>query len=219
MKYLVLALALLAALASVATAATVSYGPVAVPLSTTNWGNSVYMQQFNPAFGTLNSITFYLDGHVEGAAKFESLDASPTTVTMDLSAILRLKRPDYTDLVVTIPVVSTVDAVTAFDGGIDFGGTSGATHANLAADKQEFAVTSAAADKALFTGTGTILLPVVASGVSSGSGAGNLIQQFQTLASASAWVTYDYTAVPEPSSLLALMSGAGLIGFAIRRRK
>lgn len=219
MRNVVVVLALVALLATVAGATTVQYGPYAVPLSTTNWSSSVWLQMFDPALGTLNSITFGLDGHAEGTAKFESLDAGPATVTMDLSAVLKLQRPDNTDLVVTIPVAHTVDNATAFDGTIDFGGTSGKTYTGLSADKSETATTSTAADKALFTGTGLIQLPSVATGASTGSGAGNLILQFNTLASSSAWVRYDYTAVPEPSSLLALMSGLGLMGLAIRRRR
>ncbi len=219
MRNVVLVLALVGLLATVAGATTVSYGPYAKPLSSTNWSSSVFLQMFNPALGTLNSITFYLDGHAEGTAKFESLDAGPTTVTMDLSAVLKLQRPDLSDLVVTIPVAHTTDDATTFDGNIDFGGTSGRTYTGLSADKSEFATTSSAADKALFTGTGLIELPSVATGASTGSGAGNLILQFSTLASSSARVTYDYTAVPEPSSLLALVSGLGLMGFAIRRRR
>jgi hypothetical protein len=139
---------------------------------------------------------------------------------MDLAAILRLQRPDLSNLVVTIPVVSTVDNASAWDGVSDYAGTSGKTYANISASDSDFATTSSAGDKALFTGVGFISLPVEANGASTGSGAGNLLLQFQTLASASARVTYDYTAVPEPSSLLALMSGlGGLMGFAIRRRR
>jgi len=219
MKYALIALALVALVATGATAATVSYGPYAIGLSTTNWANSIGLQMFDPSLGTLNSISFTLNGHVEGNAKFESMDASPATVGMDLSAMLTLQRPDLSTLVVTIPLASTTDNVTAFDGTIDFGGTSGKTYNNLNANDSDSATTSTAADKALFTGLGFINLPVKAQGASTGYGAGNLLLQFQTLASASASVTYDYTPIPEPSSLLALMSGLGLVGFAVRRRR
>lgn len=219
MKSAFLLTALVALLAVSAGASTVSYGPYAQPLSTTNWSTSITLPQFDPALGTLNSISFVLFGHVEGTAKFESMDAAPAVITMDLSAMLKLKRPDLTDLVVTIPVASTSDNASAFDGTIDFGGTSGNTYGGLSANDTESATTSTAADKALFTGLGSIVLPVTASGASTGSGAGNLLLQFQTSASAWATVTYDYTAVPEPSSLLALMSGLGVIGLAIRRKR
>ena len=219
MKHFILALALIALLASVSSAATVTYGPSNVSLQSTSWTAYVFLQKFDPSLGTLNSIKFEIGGHVEGTARFESLDASATTVTMDLQAELKLQRPDLTTLVVTIPVASTVTNATAFDGVIDFGGTSGKTWANLTADKSETATTTSAADKALFTGAGLIQLPVSATGQSAGSGAGNLVLQFQTLAAGSAWVTYDYTPVPEPSSLLGLAGLLSPIGFVIRRRK
>lgn len=200
-------------------AASVSYGPYSVPLTNTDWTTSILLQQFDPSLGTLNSISFTLDGHAEGTAKFESEDLSPTTVTMDLSAILELQRPDLTNLVVTIPVVSTSDDVTAYDNVFDYGGTSGRTYTNLSANKSESATTSSASDKTLFTGTGFITLPVVGNGASTGSGGGNLTTQFTTQASASASVTYDYTAVPEPGSLLALASGLLPLGLLIRRKR
>lgn len=220
MKYALLTLALVALLAASASAATVTYGPSDTGLLTTNWATTVSLQKFDPALGTLNSIKFILDGHVEGTAKFESQDAEPSVVTMDLAAILKLQRPDLSTLVVTIPVVSTLDNPSAWDGVDDFAGTSGKTYNGLTGDDSNSVTTTSAADKALFTGLGSIILPTMGSGASTGSGAGNLLLQFETKASAAAWVTYDYTPVPEPSSLIALMSGiGGLMGFAIRRRR
>ena len=99
----------------------------------------------------------------------------------------------------TIPVAQTVDNVTAFDNVIDFGGTSGKTYSGLSGDKTEGRCTSAAADIALFTGTGNIVLPCVAAGSSNGSGAGNLILQFNTSASAGAQVTYYYSTCEVPA--------------------
>lgn len=194
----------------------------AIVLTKTNWNSSITIPKFDATLGTLTSIQFSLAGHVEGSAKFESLDAAPATVTMDLSAMLKLQRPDLSTLVVTIPVVSTLDNVTAFDGVIDFGGTSGRTYPDLSADKTESAASSAPGDLVLFTATflgENITLPVVATGASSGSGAGNLVLQFGTFASADASVTYFYDPIPEPSSLLALLAGVGGLAGAISFRR
>jgi hypothetical protein len=187
----------------------------------TNWSNTISIPKFDTTLGTLDSITFVLAGHVEGAARLESLETIPANVTVDLSAILKLMRPDTSQIVVTIPVVSVTELIAGFDGLIDFGGPSGRTHENLSANHSETAVSPPpASDIALFSGTGDIVLPVSAEGFSSGSGAGNLLLQFNTLASAEATVTYDYTGVPEPSGLLALMTGmSSLAGLALRYRK
>jgi hypothetical protein len=111
---------------------------------------------------------------------------------MNLQATITLQRPDLSTLVTVIPLAQTSDFVTAFDGSIDFGGTSGKTYSGLSGDATESNCVTDPADLALFTGTGTIVLPAKAIGTSTGSGAGNLILQFNTSASAQANVTYWY---------------------------
>jgi len=185
----------------------------AIPIQPTNWGLSVTIPQFNPGPGqVLQSISFELFGEVTGSAAFESLDAAPATVTMNLSAMIQLQRPDNSVLLTVLPLVATTDNVGPFDGVIDFGGTSGATYNNLYANAIDNATSTNPADLALFTGPGTITLPVVATGNSSGSGAGNLLLLFQTSAGASVRVCYEY--IPEPATL-AMLAFAGLL---VRRR-
>jgi len=186
-----------------------------VPLAITDWSGSISVPKFDSSLGTLNSVTCKLSGQVEGSAKFESLDSDPATVTMNLSAIMRLNRPDSTTLVITIPIADTSDNVDEFDGTVDYAGGSGRTFSGLSASLTESATYSSAADLALFTGVGSITLPVMADGASTGSGAGNLVLQFATSASAGVEVIYNYT-VPEPGTL-ALLS-LGTLGMIRRRR-
>ena len=163
-----------------------------VNLASTNWNDTVSFPQFDPNLGTLLSVTFELGGHVEGSAKFESLDNAPATVTMNLAAEIDLQRPDLSSLVTVLPLAATNDNVLAFDGVIDFLGDSGRTYEDLSGDDMESSVTTDSNDLTLFTGNGTIDLPVSAMGASNGSGAGNLILQFATSASASVTVIYEY---------------------------
>lgn len=193
---LVGSIALLGA-AGTAMADSVQYSDT-VALTLTNWDDTVSIQQFDPGLGNLISVAFELNGHVEGSAKFESLDSAPATVNMNLAAEIDLQRPDLSSLVTVLPLTATSDAVGAFDGTIDFGGTSGRTYDSLSGDDTESSITTNAGDLALFTGLGTIDLPVSAMGASTGSGAGNLILQFSTSASASVTVTYEYE-VPVPT--------------------
>lgn len=214
----VITLAVFASLAlfpvSQATADTIMFSD-SVALQPTNFNSSVSVPKFNPALGTLTKVIFELSGHVEGQAKFESLDASPTTISMQLAAQVKLQRPDLSSLVVALPLAMTMDNASAFDGLMDFGGTSGKTYPALAGNDNEMSMTTAPLDLALFTGMGNIMLPVMATGASTGSGAGNLLLQFSTSASANVMVTYDYT-VPEPAT-------AGLLGLgalaSVRRRR
>lgn len=165
-----------------------------VPSATTNWSTTVSVPKFDPATGILTSMTFTLDGKATGAAKFESLDAGPATITMNFQSTLTLTRPDATVLVVAIPVQQFVDNVSAFDGVIDFGGTSGKTYPNVVATQSaNFNSPPPASDLVLFTGLGNIVLPISAVGSSNGSGAGNLLLQFNQMAEATVTVCYNYT--------------------------
>lgn len=164
-----------------------------IPLQSTNWSNSVSIPKFDPNLGTLQSIQFSLTGRIQGSARAESLDAAPTVVTTSFSANITLTRPDLTPLVVTLPIANFMDSFTAFDGTVDFLGTSGATHAGIMAmDTQMQTSPPPASDLALFTGVGNIVLPVTAQGSSIATGAGNLITQFLTDAAADVQVCYTY---------------------------
>jgi hypothetical protein len=210
MRLFVTSVVMFSLLAAGAQANTITYSG-SVGLARTSWTNSITVPQFNPALGSLDSIQFILDGHVEGSAAFENKDASPATVTMDLQALLKLYRPDNSVLVLTLPVATTSDNASAWDGLDDFGGTSGKTYSGLAANSSDSAITSSAADILLFTGIGNITLPLTAAGASTGSGAGNLLLQFSTDASANATVIYNYT-VPEPATMgLMSLAGAALL--------
>jgi len=208
-----------ACLGASASADTISYS-ASLPLAETDWASSVSITKFDPALGTLNSIEIEFQAHMEGTIKFEHRGGTPATVTTSLSAELLLQRPDLTNLVVDGGLtVTTVDSVSGFDGTVDFGGTSGKTHGPLSANLSNTTLTSSAADLALFTGTGDIVLPVLASAASAATGSGNMVIDFTDLASAGVKVTYDYAPVPEPSTLVGLL-GMGLVGLALvwRRR-
>ena len=185
-----------AGVASAAPVNTISYHD-SIPLGSTNWSETLTVSLFEPgtdgipAAAFLTGIEFELMGHVEGSAKFENEDAAPATIEMSLQATIELSRPAALGgglIVQTIPFANTSDAVTAFDGVSDWGGTSGKTYAALSGDKTEI-VTSPppASDLTDFTGVGDIDLPIEATGTSNGNGAGNLSLQFSTSASADVW--------------------------------
>jgi hypothetical protein len=192
-------------------------------MTTTNWNTSLSITKFDPSLGTLTGINFYLQADVRGDVRFESLDAEPATVVTYLQAMVTLQRPDLSTIVVTTPVANNIDDVSAFDGVIDFGGTSGKTYLNLnASDNTSVNSPPPAGDLALFTGLGQILLPIFAQGTSQANGAGNIISQFNTEASAVGRVTYTYEdtpPVPEPSSLALLLMGSGVVALGTRMRK
>ena len=169
-----------------------------IALMPTNWtGQTLTVSKFDPDLGILTGIEFTLDGTAEGSAGIESLDATATTVMTSFQATLTLQRPDLTEIVVTIPAAMFSDNLTAYDGIIDFRGTSGITHAGIQTMASEMASSPPpASDLVLFTGPagnpGTITLPVEGVGSSSATGSVNLITQFMTSASCDLTVCYLY---------------------------
>ena len=219
-------LTIISTLALSVNAATVSFMDT-INLQMTNWTETLTVDKFDSSLGTLTSISFTLEGTVEGAANYESLDAGPANVTLDLSAIIEVNRPGGGTLIVDVqPLANVTDSADPFDGAIDFGGTSGNSFPGLTDTDTDAAVSSAAADLALFTGNAgdTITLDATASGMSTGSGAGNLVTQFMTSASANLTVEYTFdeappvNPVPEPGTMF--LMGAGILGLiGIRKRR
>jgi len=167
-----------------------------IPVQTTNWNSSVTIQKFDSALGILQGVEFQLTGTITGSAAIESLDAAPSTVVTTYQAAITLTRPDFSVLVVATPFQNFTDPLTAFDGVVDFGGTSGITHSGINVNAQETVTSTLAVDLTLFAGPagnpGTIILPVDAAGSSTASGSGNLITQFLTDGGADVRVCYTY---------------------------
>lgn len=207
-----------AALAGAAVAnETISYDAT-FNMARTNWDANLVIPKFDPALGTLVRVSWTLNGDVTGSASFESLDAADATITTSLAATITMYRPDNSVLDVVIPVVNNTDSATAFDGTVDFGGTSGKAYENLSGSDTASDNTTDNADLALFSATflgETITLPVGAVGSSSGSGAGNLLLLFNTFAGADVKVVYEYELIPAPGALALL----GLGGLAAGRRR
>jgi hypothetical protein len=185
-------------LASEASAGQLSYSD-SVTLRPTDWQESLTWPKFDPALGNLLSVTFTVAAHIEGSAAFESEDALPATVLMTFSNVVRVFRPDLTELLSAAPVLVTSDNVTASDGVRDFGGTSGKTYAPIVQDEvATLTIQPGSADFDLFLGPGNITLSSEAFGESTGTGAGNLLLAFTSSASTVVTVTYDFEVGPEP---------------------
>lgn len=219
-KYLVPGLAATLLPVGIAQAATLTYTDSVGP-SRTNFTTDVSIPQFDSSLGDLTNIFIELTGSVSGSIQLESTDAAPATVTANLVSEIKLQRPDMSDLVVVLPEASETDTFTAFDGTVDFGGTSGLTRNNLSETATNSISFTDPSEFGLFLGTGNLVLPVAAIGQSNASGAGNLATVFQTFAGANITVSYEYTerptAVPEPNAPMGALALVGL-GMMAKRK-
>jgi hypothetical protein len=188
-------------------------------LATTNWNQSFQIAGFDTQNGNreLVEVNIRLAGEVQGDAKAESLDAAPAEIFLALQATLTLElMATNTQLAEVIPVVNTSFNADAFDGSIDFGGTSGVSLLGLQGFGNVNESSTDAGVLAQFSDVAFVDLIANADGSSFGSGAGNLITQFATAAALEYEVEYKYRLVPTPgaASLLAV----GGLAFIRRRR-
>lgn len=191
-----------------------------VTLATTNWSNSFSIPQFDPSLGTLTSVTIALSGHVEGTGTYWNESATPADVTGTLKANITLTEPDTTTIVVSPSDTRTVlDIPQAFWPNLPPSYTDSGFSANAGPVSD---TSTSPSYLAAFTGGGTILLPVSAVGQSTASSdQGNFVYEFETKASASVLVTYNYREIPEPSSFatfLIMSSSCGLVAIWRRRK-
>ena len=133
--------------ATVATAAETAPQDVFVVQQNTNFILNRTFNKFDTSLGTLTGIRFDLTGNVFGSFGVESLDAAPSTVDARLSATVTLERPDNSIIVITLPVFSALISLTAFDGTIDFAGTSGASRDGLTGTDSQFPHLAAPAER------------------------------------------------------------------------
>jgi PEP-CTERM motif len=215
-------------LTSFAQAATLDVQSSVIDITRTNWERSLELQKFDPALGTLNSVSLALYGNVIGGARLESEDSAPATLTLNLAAQLTLTQPNG-GLLAIAPTTGATFAASAYDGVSDFGGTSGVTLRDIAFSASDSTTFTDATLMTPYIGVDTLLLPVRATGNSSATGAGNLFAAFETRVGARANVVYDYTPatvpdvpvapVPEPGTYALMLLGLGLVGLATRGSK
>ncbi len=186
----------------------------------TNFTDAFSIAQFDTSLGTLNSVTFELEGTVDGTIGLENRDNGPATVSGTLRARIALDSPMGDQLVVVLPDVTRSVPLPAYDGSLNFDGASGETFTGLTNTRSNTATLTS--DFGAFLGTGNVSLGVSATGESFAQGTGNFASFFDTFAAANLRVIYDYTEaptdVPEPGLSLAAFAILGAGAAKLRKR-
>jgi len=193
-----------------------SYGPNYTDII----DQAIALQGFNSALGTLNSVTIDFTGTGQFEQYYENFDGpGRITYTTDSLAVNLLMPDNSTDLFSFNQNEVHTYTFTAYDGTFDYGGTSGGTYYSPVNMVGSTSLTSPA-DLTQFTNPGLVDLYLNASGAVgwSISGGNNSVGAGLT-AGANISVTYDYTPVPEPSSLCLLIGGLGLLVGTQRARR
>lgn len=159
------------------------------------WSTTLAVPQFDAHLGTLRQVTLRLNAHVEGSTRFENLDPRAKSVTQTLSARLDLRTVAAT-LLQALPLRSLTDAVTGFDGSVDYAGASGRTHPGLSADQVVEVQLTGVPDLKFFTGAGTVPLTLQSRPTCDGVGEGHFAQFFTTRSGGVVTVIYTYEAAP-----------------------
>ena len=194
------------------------------------------LQQFNLSLGALTQVALTLTGTVSGSvgAEVTSTKPGPFVFTFNLKSAISLGLPGeaaHAPLTVTPSWVGT-STHSSFDRNLDFGGTSGITLTGLAASAQAHQTYTDRFVLDLFTGEGTISLPVLTQDLSSINGVANYRGGFDAVSLASASVTYTFDRyesalptveitlqpVPEPTTWALMFAGLGVVGWLARRR-
>jgi len=199
-------------------------------MSLTDWSNDFSVNQFNSSLGTLNDVVFSFSGS-------SNIDAVIKNTGSKTATNVRFSGISLVDVNVGSVYSSEIDAslsnfkISNIASGAT--ATTGMQTVTAATDTQTFTT-----DLSSWIGTGNIAGNYGSfTGFSvAGSNTSNAIATISNSSGASLTITYDYTAtpvapkpairsmtvvsaVPEADSYSMLLSGVGLLGFMVRRKK
>jgi hypothetical protein len=185
-----------------------------------SFGVPVEFNPFDPALGALTSVTLSLKASFSGTVGIENLSASPDVASGIIAGSVIVSTTGGSFSVEVSPSAQgPVHDLTAFDGVLDYAGTSGATDSVSGAFASASAVAPPPASALeLFTGDQQIFLSLTASTFPIVSGLETEAVTETANANATVGLTYVYAPVPEPRTVaLTVIGVAFLVGSGWRR--
>jgi len=180
--------------------------------TTPNWSSTLNVNQFNPGWGALNSITFELKSGLSTDMSVVNAGGTAMAYSATLSSLVRVTPPSPNSQFSDSPTVTLSGTI------------PGGTQINQVGLSQILSKSSAMTDVAPFIGAGTV--PVGVSGELPANAfvftpANNQLVAGtfgnQTI-SALLNITYNYTPVPEAGTIAAGVALAGAAAWSLRRK-
>jgi len=172
---------------------------ITVPETSSPFTLNETVPQFDPSLGTLTSVDVTSAVKANDHVQIENTDTAAHTLTDIVNVAVSASGPG---LGLSGLVVGTTDRVTfdatAFDGKLDFAGTSGQ---DFGVRTQTATASRTITDPAAlgsYAGVGTIPFTVVSTSLANATGGGNVVQSTTTTASAAITVVYHYV----PSNMI-----------------
>lgn len=149
------------------------------------------LPQFDPSLGTLQSVEIKVDGKIISDIKIENLDDEVASVAGAVSGTVLVNGPGFNLNVSIAGNAAVAQTLAAFDGTIDFAGSSGVTLTGKTATGSNTQTLAGSAVNA-FIGNGTVNLSFLAQATTQASGGGNLTANIANLGGGQVTVTYRY---------------------------
>ena len=200
---------------SVASAATItqtfSYGP-----AYTDWSNGYVFNQFNTAFGTLNSVTVQPSGvlNTMGATFTDNSIQAETLTSFQETFLAGLTGPSATNLTssTALPGMGPVILGPLGSGNNSASQSVSNVAFNLGSDTYYTSLNA-------YEGLGSVTFTGTAQASDSFFGDSNIDWTATTQATETVTLVYDYSPTSAPEPVSAVLSGSGLALLAVWRRK
>lgn len=164
------------------------------PLAKTNWSVVQNLPQFDPALGTLQAVRVTGSVLISNTTALESMDAAPSVIGATANGSATLSDPFGNLAPASVSESLGTFNASAFDGTVDFAGTSGKDLPGMqASSSSSFVLTGA--QMAPYIGTGDIAFTMEATGNTFSYGAANLLTFARTDAAGDVTVAYCYEPV------------------------